>query len=402
MFGIIRPCQHRLSRGLREEWLAHLCGLCLALRGTHGQSARLATNYDGLLISVLHDAQLADPPPGNRRTAGPCPLRGMRTARVARGDGARLAAAASLVLASAKIKDHVLDGDGPLRRRPLAAAATRVARGWDAAGARGGAGVGFDTGLLVAAVERQQSVEERTVLGSPLLTVTEPTETATSAVFAHTARLAGRPENAAALAEAGRLFGRLAHLLDAVDDLAADRAAGLWNPIDVTGTPAAEVRRLCDDAVRGVRLALDDCAFTDGRLAHALLVHELERAVERGFGASCAHLPGGPGHAPYPPGTGDPYPPGAGDPHRGEPGRPGGPSIRRGLVAGCAVWAGMFCTCQLCCRESYHDAWDGEQREGWCHKFGDCCDCCNCCECCNCCGGDGDGGCCDCDCGCDC
>ncbi|SOD61795.1 hypothetical protein SAMN06297387_103403 [Streptomyces zhaozhouensis] len=392
MFGIIRPCQHRLSRGLREEWTAHLCGLCLALRGTHGQAARVATNYDGLLVSVLHDAQLPAPRPGGRRTAGPCPLRGMRTATVAEGAGAQLAAAVSLVLASAKIRDHVADGDGAFRRRPLAAAATRVAGSWDAAGARGGAGVGFDTGVLVEAVRRQQAIEERTALGSPLLAVTEPTETATSAVFAHTARLAGRPENAAPLAEAGRLFGRLAHLLDAVEDLAADRAAGLWNPIDVTATPAAEVRRLCDDAVRGVRLALDDCEFDDGRLAHALLVHELERAVDRGFGTTCSH-PGGPrpqgSHAPGPhaPGPGAPGPGGGFGP---PPPPTGKPPLIRGRLAGCAVWTGLFCTCQVCCRSEYREPWRGRRREGWCHKCGDCCDCCRCCDC--------DGCCCDCNC----
>ncbi len=93
--------------------MAHLCGLCLALRGDHGQFARIVTNYDGLLVSVLTEAQ-AGPAPGSRRTAGPCPLRGMRTAAVAKGEGARLAAAVSLVLASAKVRDHVADRDGLL------------------------------------------------------------------------------------------------------------------------------------------------------------------------------------------------------------------------------------------------------------------------------------------------
>ncbi|UED83422.1 DUF5685 family protein [Streptomyces profundus] len=375
MFGIIRPCRHRLSEGLRDEWLGHLCGLCLALRRTHGQAARMATNYDGLLISVLHDAQSAAEPGSNRRTAGPCPLRGMRTARVAAGEGAQLAAAVSLVLASAKIRDHVLDGDGLLRRRALAAAATRVARSWDGAGARGGARAGFDTALLVDAVARQQSIESLTGRGSPLLTVTEPTETATGAVFAHTARLAGRPGNAPALAEAGRLFGRLAHLLDAVEDLAADRAAGLWNPIDITGTPLPEVRRLCDDAVHGVRLALNDAEFTNGRLAHVLLVHELAEAVDRTFGAACGHAS---------PAASAPF---------GAPQEP--PPVRRGPVAGCVVWAGLFCTCQICCRSEYQDPWNGKRREGWCGKA-NCCDCCDCCRCC-----DGGGKGCDC-CSCDC
>ncbi|WP_326599367.1 DUF5685 family protein [Streptomyces sp. NBC_01803] len=392
MFGIIRPCRHRLSEGLAAEWLAHLCGLCLALRGTHGQSARVATNYDGLLISVLFDAQ-TERSPAARRTAGPCPLRAMRTAPVARGEGAKLAAAVSLVLASAKIRDHVLDGDGVLARRSLAAAARRVARGWDAAGARGGAAVGFDTTVLVEAVDRQQGIEALAGPGTPLLAVTEPTETATAAAFAHTALLAGRPGNAEPLAEAGRLFGRIAHLLDAVEDMTADAASGAWNPIAATATPLPELRRLCDDAAHGVRLALREAEFTDRRLTHILLDHELRRAVDRAFGTTCGHgahgaralsAPGGPYGPPYGPPGAPPEPP---PPNRGR---------RRGMVTGCAVWTGLFCTCQLCCRDPYHDPWSGEEREGWCHKS-DCGDCCGGCDC-----GCGDGCCCDCDCDCNC
>lgn len=196
MFGMVRPCTHRLGERLTAQWMAHLCGLCLALRGQAGQSARVVTNYDGLVISVLTEAQAGAERAGRRR-AGPCPLRGMRTASVAQGDGARLAAAVSLILASAKTRDHVTDRDGILARRPVAAVARRMAGVWDEKGARAGAGVGFDTVLLVGAVERQPEVEALAGPGTPLLTVTEPTETATAAAFAHTAHLAGIPANAA-------------------------------------------------------------------------------------------------------------------------------------------------------------------------------------------------------------
>jgi hypothetical protein len=37
--------------------MAHLCGLCLTLRDLRGQNARFVTNYDGLLVSVLTEAQ---------------------------------------------------------------------------------------------------------------------------------------------------------------------------------------------------------------------------------------------------------------------------------------------------------------------------------------------------------
>ncbi|MEV5988990.1 DUF5685 family protein [Streptomyces sp. NPDC052051] len=417
MFGIVRPCRHRLGEGLSAQWMAHLCGLCLALREDHGQLARVVTNYDGLLISVLTEAQVARAD-GGRRTAGPCPLRGMRTASVARGEGARLAAAVSLVLAAAKVRDHAADGDGLLARRPVAVAARRVAASWGRAGARGGSAVGFDTAVLVDAVDRQVGIETLAGPGTSILTVTEPTETATAAAFAHTAVLAGRPGNAAPLAEAGRLFGRLAHLLDAVEDQEADAAAGAWNPLTHTGTSLTEARRLADDALYGIRLALREvewgsCAEgedTGRQLAHVLLVHELRRSVDRAFGTeSCSHgadgafgpPPGGPQapQGPYAPPR-HPYdpdgPPGGGHPG-GEPPRPG-----RGFLAGCAVAVGLCCTCKVCCADHYEGAWSRQRREGWCRDCCDCCDCCDgcgdACDCCNCCGNCCDG----CDCGCDC
>ncbi|MFE6227347.1 MULTISPECIES: DUF5685 family protein [unclassified Streptomyces] len=427
MFGIVRPCTHRLTDRLKTQWTAHLCGLCLALRADHGQFARVVTNYDGLIVSVLTEAQTGVTDAG-RRTAGPCPLRAMRTAPVARGEGARLAAAVSLVLASAKVRDHVADRDGLLARRPVAAAARRVARSWDRAGARAGLAVGFDTAVLVDAVDRQTGIESLAGPGTPLLVVTEPTETATAAAFAHTAVLAGRPGNAAPLAEAGRLFGRLAHLLDAVEDQAADAAAGAWNPLTATGTSRDEARRLADDALHGIRLALKDAEFTDGRLVHQLLAHELRVSVDRAFGTTtCAHggaaahghgpVPGNP-YAPNGPGTSSPY--GPGTPYAPGPGGPAGPGGpwnpgpgggggggfppgpprrgRRGLIAGCAVWAGLACTCQLCCG-TYEDPWSRDHKDGLCKQC-DCGSCCDGCECCsNCCGEDG---CCGCDCNCDC
>ena len=70
MFGVIRPCRHGMCASLFDEWLAHLCGLCLTLRAEHGQAARLVTNYDGLLVSVLVAAQAPEQVP--YRTAGRC------------------------------------------------------------------------------------------------------------------------------------------------------------------------------------------------------------------------------------------------------------------------------------------------------------------------------------------
>ncbi|MFD5466674.1 DUF5685 family protein [Kitasatospora sp. NPDC127059] len=411
MFGIIRPCRHRLSERLQTSWMAHLCGLCLALRDDHGQLARTATNYDGLIISVLVEAQAEREDSSWRRTAGPCPLRGMRTASVAKGEGARLAAAVSLALASVKIRDHVEDRDGVFARRPVAAGARAVTRRWDRKSAGSASTVGFDTAVLLDAASRQGELERTLLPGGSVLLVTEPTETATSAAFAHTAVIAGRPGNAAPLAEAGRLFGRLAHLLDAAEDQDADAASGAWNPLTATGTDRAEAERLCRDAVHGIRLALREVELTDRALVHVLLGHETESAVDRvfgraGHGTSCRHgATGGaatgatgehpqdapprqaPDQAPVPPWV--PQGPGFLPPPGGKPPQP------RNLLAGCAVWALMACSCQLLCCE-HDDPFTRERRKGFCERH-DCCDCCDACDC----GGCGD--CCDCGkCGCDC
>lgn len=367
VFGIIRPCRHSLPEPLRAGWLAHLCGLCLALRDDHGQLARTATNYDGLVISVLVEAQATAAP--ERRQAGPCPLRGMRGAEVARGEGARLAAAVSLALAAVKVRDHVIDGDGAFARRPVAGTARAVARRWNRQSGRSGGAVGFDTAVLFQAADRQAELERTAVVGSLLLAITEPTETATAAAVAHTAVLAGCPGNAEALGEVGRLFGRLAHLLDAAEDQSEDAANGSWNPLTATGTDRAEAERLCRDAVHGIELALREVEFTDPKLPHRLLVHETRRAVDRAFPRADRHAP-----TETPPHT---------------PQRPREP---RGLIAGCAVWSALACTGQLLCCD-HEDPFSGERRDGFCQRNCDCnCDCSGCGDCC-------DG--CDC-CGCDC
>jgi hypothetical protein len=126
----------------------------------------------------------------------------------------------------------------------------------------------------------------------------------------------------------------VAHLLDAVEDLAADRESGAWNPLLATGADMAEARRLCDDALLGIRLALAEAGFADSRLVTALLVDELGRSVRRTF----AHA-AGPGVA----------------------GASARPWLRR-----------RFGCCEGCCCDCC--------AEGCCDSCGDC-DCCGSCDC---------------------
>jgi hypothetical protein len=362
MFGIVRPCRHRLHGRLFGEWTAHLCGLCLTLRDLHGQAARLVTNYDGLIVSVLTEAQ--NPAVAPHRTAGPCALRRMRSADVidASAVGAQLAASVSLVLAAGKIRDHVADRDGAYARRLVAAGAGLAAGRWQAAGQRVGASIGFDTAVLTDAIARQSELERSG--GVTLAEVTEPTETAVSAAFAHTAVLAGQQANAAPLAQAGRHFGRIAHLLDAVEDIAADEATGSYNPLLATGTTPLQAAGRCTEALSGLR---DSVALLDLKrpaLTESLLAGEVGVAVDRifrqmmgdaGFGG------GGPGPGGVPPGS---------DP--GQPGQPVDPFQP-------APWQQASDPSQLA---PSRPRWRGDS----CDVCGDGCECCgSACEACSAC-----------------
>jgi hypothetical protein len=220
----------------------------------------------------------------------------MRGADVAVGAGARLAAVVSLALAAVKTHDHVADRDGPFSRRPVAAAARHTAARWTERATRTGLAIGFDTTALLDAAALQRAAEAAIGPGHPLEAATGPTEGAVAAAFAHTAVLAGRPGNVRPLREAGRQFGRIAHLLDAVADLQADGRSGAWNPILATGAGVDGARRLCDDALAHLRLALLRVDVSDGRLLHSLLAHETGHAVHRTFTAA---PPGGPPPMPH-------------------------------------------------------------------------------------------------------
>ncbi|MFC6021313.1 DUF5685 family protein [Plantactinospora solaniradicis] len=395
MFGIVRPCRHRMCAKLHNAWLGHLCGLCLTLRDEHGHRARLTTNYDGLLISVLLEAQSAAP--ARYRQAGPCALRGFQGASVlsSADPGARLAAAVSLVLAAGKTRDHVVDRDGALRVAAFAGVAGRLADRWAEAGARTGDAVGFDTGVLLDAVARQTTLEHAIGPGASVLLATEPTETAVAAAFAHTAALAGMPGNASGLAEVGRYFGRIAHLLDAVEDYADDQARGVFNPLRATGTELAEARRLCEDAHHGLRLALADVELRDHTLVRALLVREVGDAIDRTFTLTHHPSPAGPRPGPSAPAhlqtpvesVRPSYPHSEPDRHSGRRSgtqrHPGGGPAPRPDGCDAPLLIGGACALTTCTCGLWQPRWSRVRREKcshrcWCTR---CCDCPDCSAC---------------------
>lgn len=378
---MLRPCAHGADRyGIdTTQWRAHLCGLCLGLRDGQGQAARAATNTDALVLSVLTEAQSGAE---SRRTAGPCPLRGMRRAEVAAPDspGIRLAATASLLLGAAKLRDHVEDRDGrALTRAPM----TKVSDRW-ADGARAQAAlIGLDLEPLVTAIAAQGALERGA--GLSLEELTAPTQLCAAELFAHTAVLADRPDNVGPLREAGRHFGRIAHLADAVEDIEADRARGRYNPLDATGTDLPAAYALLRESSAALRRSVAAAELADVPTVRWMLLdplHAVLARLRRGIGEPLAHACATHRDAPTA--------------SRRTGHRP--PTQRPGLGAGLAIVLGVYCTGAACCVD-HTSPCTGEQKDAWIKNCdcGSCCDCGDCCgNCCEC-----DGCCCD-GCGCDC
>ncbi|WOC12392.1 DUF5685 family protein [Gordonia sp. MP11Mi] len=370
MFGLLQPCRHVLDDDLRIQWRAHLCGLCLSLRDNHGQTARLTTNTDAVMVSVLTDAQRT--PAAATRTAGPCALRGMRRAEVVTSNdpGVRLATAASLTLASAKARDavaeqqHGLAPPMPVRTRVTRMAALgmerRAARAHDA----------LDVSMVLTALDRQAEIETSS---TDLDALTEPTARACATVFVSSADLAQAPVNRDVLAEIGGDYGRLAHLLDAVDDRPADDAVGAFNPLTATGT--SDQLALARSTMLAGRIAdrYRDLALHDDRLLRALLVDGVAQAVRRrrrtGERARIEAIGSGlqvwppqqpldwPEEWPYPP----PFPP------------------NRSWYERILPFTGVtFCGPALCTDHWNHCS--DKYRSPVCDSS-DCCDCCDCCDC---------------------
>ena len=282
----MRPCRTHLGPDLFARWQAHLCGLCLTLRDEVGQAERVLTGYDVLLLSVLVEAQAGHV---ETTTAAPCPLRGFTRATVvaSTSDAGRLAAAGALVSAAAGLTDKVEDGDLP---RSARLPAQRVAGRLHRSGTALAAAVGLDPSVVLGAPAASAAAERLPAAG--LRALLAPTGEAVASLFAHTAAVAGRPDNGPALSRAGRAFGALVHLLDAVEDHAGDVAAGRFNPLQATGTSPAGARRLADELVEEVRAALAGASLVDRALVDELLGRELGRAVHRVLpGPAPAHVP---------------------------------------------------------------------------------------------------------------
>jgi hypothetical protein len=243
MFGLIRPCHHQLNGEWRRQYLAHMCGTCLSLRDSLGQSARPALNQDALTLSLLAEHLESTSPDGStdpaRVLAGRCVLRGMQRASVLdpASPAARYAAMASMIMLQVSVEDHAEDRDrGASTARLVHPLVSHHGRRAMAQCAR----LGVDLSPVAACVAHERELRRRAGLTVDDYLV--HTEEAFGIGFAGVATVVNRPDATSALTQLGRAYGGTAALIDAFEDYDADRQRGQFNVLAASwpGHPRAE------------------------------------------------------------------------------------------------------------------------------------------------------------------
>jgi hypothetical protein len=229
MFGLMRPsrCQRNVPESRYRRRL-HYCGTCKAIGKLYGHRYRLLLNHDTVFLAEM------------------CSVWTGEDATLKEWDGAlqshnclrtpehtpfclEYAATATLLLGDFKLLDHAADSKNPLWRwlygrcsAKFRDASERLER-W-----------GFPTAELRDILGSQQDRERRAwsmedAAADRMTFLAEPTARATALFFRHGARLAGRPEEAAA--EMGNAFGTLVYVLDAMADYEKDARDRSFNAI---------------------------------------------------------------------------------------------------------------------------------------------------------------------------
>jgi hypothetical protein len=216
----IRGCG--LGHSARELRRHHYCGTCKVIGSDYGHASRLLLNHDTVLLAEIITALGAEPEWSASIRSRNC--FSIPKATESTPDSLKYAAAATVLLAGAKVRDHVSDSGGlhwkAMARwlNPQYRRAARQLTAW---------------GVPVDEIERQlASQKEREAKPESLEQLAEPTNFATATICRHAARVAQRTDSEPALEAFGRKFGYFTYLLDAWEDFGKDARRGEFNAID--------------------------------------------------------------------------------------------------------------------------------------------------------------------------
>ncbi len=214
MFGYLRTNRDLTLRDY-DTYRAYYCGLCHALGRGYGILARAINSFEGTFLALLVDAQKGGSP---SFITSPCVASPFSFRRaVDRTAALDFAAAATICGVSAKLQDDVADGEAGWPVRAL----VWSGRKWTRQAEDRLQALGFP----MEDVQREWAAQ-RTLEGRPddldLMQAVEPSGRAYATIVAHTADLAGRPENKELLHELGYELGKVTCLLDSYRDYPLD------------------------------------------------------------------------------------------------------------------------------------------------------------------------------------
>jgi DNA-binding transcriptional MerR regulator len=233
MFGLMKARTCTISDDEKESRRLHYCGTCKTLGSLYGQRTRFLLNHDAVFLAEVLSAL----DEGREKPVEWDPSFVSRNCLSLPAKDAPIpaflpfAAAATVVLAEAKLADRVADS-GQLRWR----LGQRLYSGSFDEASRWLRDRGFPLDEVRSALASQEKREEDVLTGrhegsiaSSLAYLAEPTSRATGLFFAHGATLAGRPEAVETLSSLGKKLGTLVYHLDALEDYARDARSGEFN-----------------------------------------------------------------------------------------------------------------------------------------------------------------------------
>jgi hypothetical protein len=233
MFGLMKARTCTVSDDEKESRRLHYCGTCKTLGSLYGQRTRFLLNHDAVFLAEVLSAL----DEGRREPAEWDPSLVSRNCLSLPARDAPIpaflpfAAAATVVLAEAKLADRVADS-GQLRWR---LGQRLYSESFDEA-SRWLRGRGFPLDELCSTLASQEKREEDVRTGrhegsiaSSLAYLAEPTSRAAGLFFAHGATLAGHPEAVEPLSSLGKKLGTLVYHLDALEDHERDARSGEFN-----------------------------------------------------------------------------------------------------------------------------------------------------------------------------
>lgn len=230
MFGYVRPVLNKLTQSEKEAYQSAYCGLCHVMGHRHGWLARFTLNYDFTLLALLHYASSA----GGETICRRCPAHPFRKpSRCLCGAPLEAAADESMILTWHKLSDDVMD-HGLLTGLPA-----RILRWFLRNGYRKAAQARPEFDVRVR-YELERLREMEAAWSSQLDRVAD--------TFAGilTAAADDGAESEAHCRAMGQLLyhlGRWIYLIDAWDDLEADRQKKRYNPLDARFNGNAEAER---------------------------------------------------------------------------------------------------------------------------------------------------------------